>query len=124
MNSTEKMLRLNNGKLNTEVEYYSQQTYLNNIQHREQHNPINSLKIKTNVYKPPPPKHYETFNIYRDSDDKITFYYIQKLSLEKETNIDEYDKTVKYISKIMNSYESCPPPWIIAVYKWIQISNY
>jgi hypothetical protein len=123
MNSTEKMLRLNNGKLNTEVQYYPKQTYLDNIAHKEHHNPINRPISQGNVYKLVP-KEYNTFNIYRDSDDEISFYYIQKLSLEKETNMTEYHKTVRYILEIMNAYESCPPPWVISVYKWIQISDY
>jgi hypothetical protein len=129
MNSEEKMLRLNNGKINTEVQYYPQNVYLDNILHQESYNPIKSPIPQVNTYKPLT-KEYRSFNIYRDSDDSMSFYYIRKLQIEKETDITKYQKSVDYILNIMNSFDGnvanngVAPNWVIAVYKWLQRNDY
>lgn len=119
MNSTEKILRLQGGYRNTEVPY-DIEAIKKNIKERNQPS-INDFSKPLSAYVKIP-KEYRSFNVYRETDDEMANYYIQKLKYYKENDKIMLKKSINYILDIMNSYN--PPSWIITVYKYLERNNY
>lgn len=123
MNSEQKidsLLNLQGGYRNTVIPY-DLHSIQNQILNRNKPG-ISYIKIETEPFKPVP-KEYRSFNIFRDTNDEMSNYYILKLKYYKENNNNlMFKKSVDYILDIMNTYNS--PDWVVTVYKFLERNNY